>query len=145
MLHYWVQNYNIDVTLLSINIDWVILPRHWTNSTHLRRQTRYCHYVKIVRLVVLSPSSPSRLKEQKPHFKRILRESPKLLVNFMLRIRTKPSRDRILSTRGNSGDPESFTAIDLARNHLQDSLVSFPCSQPRRSFTPQRHLIGCTP
>lgn len=113
-------------------------------GTHLRRQTRYHHYVRTVRLISLlpGPSASSFLHpEQKPCFKRILRESrsPASPSGY---VQNKPSGDRVLVTTGATrGSSQPL----IPRNHLQDSLVSFPCFQPRRSFTPQRHLIGCAP
>lgn len=108
--------------------------------THSRRQTRYRHYVRTVRLFSYQvPLPPILNKNRVSKGYRENREALRLLRPGQTERGSCPRDDG-----GNSGAPKTSQPL-IPRNHLQDSLVSFPCFQPRRTFTPQRSLIGCAP
>lgn len=55
-------------------------------------------------------------------FQKVTTRIAKLSVSFELRVQAKPSGDRILATRGNSGAP-NFTAIDPAKPLTRQSCI----------------------
>lgn len=87
-------------------------------------ETGKIHFSLTFQVYPLPPPVPNKNRVSKGYYRDLAK---------LLRAMSRANRAEIVSSRrGGNSAPETSQPL-IPRNHLQDSLVSFPCFQPRRN------------